>query len=35
MSELDELINAVKRIGSHKTRKAPVTAALNEYVRRR
>jgi hypothetical protein len=35
MSELDELIEAAKRIGSHKTRKAAVTAVLNEYIRRR
>jgi hypothetical protein len=25
----------VKRIGSHKTRKAAVTAAFDEYIRRR
>jgi len=31
----DRLINQVKRIGKHKTKKAAVTAALEEYLRRR
>ena len=31
----DELINQAKRIGQHKTKKAAVTAALEEYVQRR
>jgi hypothetical protein len=31
----DKLIEAAKKIGGHKTKKAAVTAALEEYVRRR
>ena len=31
----DKLINEVKRVGGHKTKKAAVTAALEEYLRRR
>ena len=31
----DALINHAKRIGRHKTKKEAVTAALEEYVRRR
>ena len=31
----DTLINRAKRIGRHKTKKEAVTAALDEYVRRR
>ncbi len=31
----DSLINKVKRAGGHKTKKAAVTAALEEYLRRR
>jgi hypothetical protein len=31
----DELINQAKDLGKHKTKKAAVTAALEEYVRRR
>jgi len=31
----DRIINEVKRVGGHKTKKAAVTAALEEYVRRR
>ena len=33
---LDEkLIDAARRVGKHRTRKAAVTAALEEYVQRR
>jgi hypothetical protein len=35
MSGLDELINAVKRIGCHKTRKAAVTASILLYEAQR
>ncbi len=31
----DSLIEEVRRIGHHKTKKAAVTAALTEYVERR
>ncbi|MBI3696475.1 MAG: type II toxin-antitoxin system VapB family antitoxin [Acidobacteria bacterium] len=31
----DRLINEARRIGGHKTKKGAVTAALEEYVRRR
>jgi len=31
----DELIEAAKTLGCHKTKKAAVTAALEEYVRKR
>ena len=31
----DELINKALRIGHHATKKAAVTAALNEYINRR
>lgn len=31
----DKLINEARRIGGHKTKKAAVTSALREYVRRR
>lgn len=31
----DRLIEEARRIGSHKTKKDAVTAALNEYVKRR
>ncbi len=31
----DRLINEAKRIGRHKTKKGAVTAALEEYLRRR
>jgi len=31
----DRLIEDAKRIGDHKTKKGAVTAALEEYVRRR
>jgi Arc/MetJ family transcription regulator len=31
----DKLINKAKRVGRHKTKKDAVTAALEEYVRRR
>jgi Arc/MetJ family transcription regulator len=31
----DRLIEDAKRIGGHKTKKEAVTAALDEYVRRR
>ena len=31
----DKLINEAKRVGHHKTKKEAVTAALDEYVRRR
>jgi hypothetical protein len=30
----DKLINQARRVGKHKTKKAAVTAALEEYVRR-
>ena len=30
----DELIEAARRIGKHKTKKAVVTEALEEYIRR-
>jgi hypothetical protein len=31
----DALIDEAKRVGNHKTKKEAVTAALDEYVRRR
>jgi Arc/MetJ family transcription regulator len=31
----DKLINEARRIGKHKTKKEAVTAALDEYIRRR
>ena len=31
----DKLINKARRVGRHKTKKDAVTAALEEYVRRR
>jgi hypothetical protein len=31
----DNLIEEAKRIGNHKTKKDAVTAALDEYIRRR
>ena len=31
----DRLINEARRIGKHKTKKEAVTAALDEYIRRR
>jgi len=31
----DELINEARRVGKHKTKKEAVTAALDEYIRRR
>ncbi len=31
----DHLIEAARRAGGHKTKKAAVTAALDEYVKRR
>jgi Arc/MetJ family transcription regulator len=31
----DDLIEQARRAGGHKTKKETVTAALNEYVRRR
>ncbi|MGA3211680.1 MAG: type II toxin-antitoxin system VapB family antitoxin [Terriglobales bacterium] len=31
----DELIEQARRIGGHATKKAAVTAALDEYIRRR
>lgn len=31
----DKLIEQARRIGKHKTKKAAVTAALEEYVRRK
>jgi Arc/MetJ family transcription regulator len=31
----DKLIEEAKRIGRHKTKKEAVTAALDEYIRRR
>ena len=31
----DRLIEKAKRIGKHKTKKAVVTEALNEYIQRR
>ncbi len=31
----DELINEARRIGGHKTKKAAVTAALEEYIKYR
>lgn len=34
-STLDKLIEEAPRYGGHKTKKAAVTAALTEYVRRR
>jgi hypothetical protein len=34
MPDLDDMIEAAKRIGGHKTKKAAATAALDEYVRR-
>jgi hypothetical protein len=30
----DKLIAAVQKLGGHKTKKAAVTAALDEYIRR-
>ncbi len=35
MADLNTLIEIAKQIGDHKTKKAAVTAALEEYVRRR
>jgi hypothetical protein len=32
---LNELIKTAKEVGGHETKKAAVTAALEEYVRRR
>jgi hypothetical protein len=34
MADLNKLIEAAKKLGGHKTKKAAVTAALDEYVRR-
>jgi Arc/MetJ family transcription regulator len=31
----DKLIEAAQRVGRHKTKKEAVTAALNEYIKRR
>ncbi len=31
----DKLIDEAKRVGNHPTKKAAVTAALDEYIRRR
>ena len=31
----DELIEQAKQLGNHKTKKAAVTAALEEYIQRR
>jgi hypothetical protein len=31
----DDLIDEARRIGGHSTKKAAVTAALNEYIQRR
>lgn len=31
----DKLINEARRIGNHPSKKAAVTAALDEYIRRR
>jgi Arc/MetJ family transcription regulator len=31
----DKLIDAVKQLGGHKSKKDAVTAALNEYIQRR
>jgi hypothetical protein len=31
----DELINEARRIGNHATKREAVTAALDEYIRRR
>jgi hypothetical protein len=31
----DKLIEEARKIGGHKTKKAAVTAALDEYIRRR
>ena len=31
----DKLIEEAKRVGDHKTKREAVTAALNEYVRRK
>ncbi len=31
----DELIEEARRLGQHKTKKSAVTAALEEYIRRR
>ncbi len=31
----DELLNQAKKIGKHKTKKAAVTEALQEYIQRR
>ena len=31
----DRLIDQARRVGHHKTKKAAVTAALNEYIQRR
>lgn len=31
----DELIEEARRVGGHSTKKAAVTAALDEYIRRR
>ncbi len=35
MAGLNELIQAARKLGGHKTKKAAVTAALDEYIRRR
>jgi hypothetical protein len=32
---IDQLIDEARRIGDHKTKKEAVTAALDEYIRRR
>jgi hypothetical protein len=34
MSDLDDMIEAAKQLGGHKTKRAAVTAALDEYIRR-
>ncbi len=31
----DDLLEEARRVGGHKTKKATVTAALKEYIRRR
>jgi hypothetical protein len=33
--DLNKLIDAAKEVGGHKSKKAAVTAALEEYVRRK
>jgi hypothetical protein len=35
MTDIDKLIETAKMLGDHKTKKAAVTAALEEYIRRR